>query len=505
MLLDNSLYNINLKNRKIYNGIKKIIIGTSKNLLIVSSLTSLESIIINNNEKSILFSWIYLVTIALKIYTVFSAYKDILFGIGEIIGFRLKKENTSIIKIKNIWNKGKFLIFGITLIIFLFMSKNSMQILRGLIGLDNIPVSNEVSIYYLKSYAITLIIAILILLRLVSRTFSKITWKILKIIEPVLICIILLVSIAYGINNSKFIQKTTYIKEVSNAIFNTVELKVFNKNDINGYFIKDNGIYEIEYPLKEASITKATEKINEVYDKYLKNMNVYYTIIPDKNYYLQDNNYLTIDYNKMENIITSNLQNMKYINLFDTLNLNDYYLTDSHWKQENLEKVVRKIATKMGFIDKLKSNYSKNTLGDFYGAYYNDLPNSNRPDELVYLTNDVIEQSKTYNVENGETREVYDLIKISESGNKYDLFLSGATPLITIENPNANTNKELIIFRDSFSSSLAPLFIGAYSKITLIDIRYLSSEYLEKYIEFKDQDVLFAYSTLLWNQGNILR
>lgn len=100
MLLDNSLYNINLKNRKIYNGIKKIIIGIAKNLLIVSSLTSLESIIINNNEKSILFSWIYLVTIALKIYTVFSAYKDILFGIGEIIGFRLKKENTSIIKIK---------------------------------------------------------------------------------------------------------------------------------------------------------------------------------------------------------------------------------------------------------------------------------------------------------------------------------------------------------------------------------------------------------------------
>ena len=211
------------------------------------------------------------------------------------------------------------------------------------------------------------------------------------------------------------------------------------------------------------------------------------------------------NYNKMENILTSNLQNMKYINLFDTLNLNDYYLTDSHWKQENLEKVVRKIATKMGFIDKLKSNYSKNTLGDFYGAYYNDLPNSNRPDELVYLTNDVIEQSKTYNVENGETRKVYDLIKISESDNKYDLFLSGATPLITIENPKANTNKELIIFRDSFSSSLAPLFIEAYSKITLVDIRYLSSEYLEKYIEFKDQDVLFAYSTLLWNQGNILR
>ena len=505
MFLDNKLYNIDFKNRKIYNGFKKIVIGIAKNLFIVSSLSDLEYIIINNNEKSILFSWLYLVTIALKIYTVFSAYKDILFGIGEIVGFRLKEENNNLIKIKRIWKKGKFLAFGITFIIFLFTQKNSIQILKGVIGLDNIPFSNEVSIYYLKSYAITLIIAILISLKLLSRISKKFKCKIVKVIEPVFLCIILIISVTYGINNSKFMKKTTYIKEISNVIFNEVELKIFNKSDINGYFIENNGIYKIEYPLKETSVNKATDKINKIYNKYLKNMNVYYTIIPDKNYYLKDNNYLKIDYKKMENIITSNLQDMKYINLFNTLTLDDYYLTDSHWKQEKLDRVVKKIATEIGFIDRLKLDYSKNTLGNFYGAYYNDLPNGNKIDELVYLTNNIIEQSKTYNIENEETRVVYDLIKISESKNKYDLFLSGATPLITIENPKSNTNKELIIFRDSFSSSLAPLFIEAYSKITLVDIRYLTSDYLEKYIEFKDQDVLFAYSTLLWNQGNILK
>ena len=36
MFLDNKLYNIDFKNRKIYNGFKKIVIGIAKNLFILS-------------------------------------------------------------------------------------------------------------------------------------------------------------------------------------------------------------------------------------------------------------------------------------------------------------------------------------------------------------------------------------------------------------------------------------------------------------------------------------
>ena len=81
------------------------------------------------------------------------------------------------------------------------------------------------------------------------------------------------------------------------------------------------------------------------------------------------------------------------------------------------------------------------------------------------------------------------------------MFLSGATPLITIENPQSNSNKELLLFRDSFGSSLAPLLAYNYSKITLIDLRYISEKLLDEYIDFKNQDVLFIYNTLVLNQG----
>ena len=59
----------------------------------------------------------------------------------------------------------------------------------------------------------------------------------------------------------------------------------------------------------------------------------------------------------------------------------------------------------------------------------------------------------------------------------------------------------MILFRDSFGSSLVPLLLDNYRKITLVDIRYISSKILEQYIDFNGQDVLFLYSSLVLNQN----
>jgi hypothetical protein len=87
------------------------------------------------------------------------------------------------------------------------------------------------------------------------------------------------------------------------------------------------------------------------------------------------------------------------------------------------------------------------------------------------------------------------------------VFLHGPKSIITIENPESANPKELVIFRDSFGSSIAPLLAGAYSKITLIDIRYVSSLNLGRFIEFsRGCDVLFMYNTGTLNtigQGSI--
>ena len=74
-----------------------------------------------------------------------------------------------------------------------------------------------------------------------------------------------------------------------------------------------------------------------------------------------------------------------------------------------------------------------------------------------------------------------------------------------IYNDNSDTDKELVIFRDSFGSSITPLLIPYYSKITLIDNRYITSSQYKNLIEWTNQDILFMYSTLIVNNSSTLK
>ena len=76
---------------------------------------------------------------------------------------------------------------------------------------------------------------------------------------------------------------------------------------------------------------------------------------------------------------------------------------------------------------------------------------------------------------------------------------------MTIENPHSENKRELVVFRDSFGSSIAPLLAQGYFRVTLIDIRYLHPDMLPRIIEFKNQDILFIYSTLVLNNSETIK
>lgn len=293
-------------------------------------------------------------------------------------------------------------------------------------------------------------------------------------------------------------------RDMLRSIKSYFSINIFKQKDNNKLFIKDNAIYKIEYPLNKNNVQKSANKINSICDTYLKGMNIYYAIIPDKNYYLEDEEYLKMNYVELEQIMKEQISNAQYINIWDSLSLKDYYRTDTHWKQENLEKVVKTIEENMNLKDTTNVEYKEEDFGYFYGVYYGQLGIKIQPDKLKILTNDLLDNCEVYNLEKQSKGKVYDKEKWKNSSDKYDIYLSGATPIITIENPLSKSQKELLLFRDSYGSSLAPLLVENYSKITLIDIRYISSKLLGNYIDFNNQDVLFLYSSLVLNQ-NILK
>ena len=279
-----------------------------------------------------------------------------------------------------------------------------------------------------------------------------------------------------------------------------VNYKIFQRLENNNIYIKDNYIFKSEYPTNIKSINRFIDKINNIGTNFTKENNVYYAIIPDKNYYLNDDKYLNIDYDLLYEMISE--VNYKYIELRDVLNINDYYYTDTHWKQENLSKVVDRLSEYMNFS--INKSYEQKNISDFYGVYYGQAALNVKPDTLTYLINDTILNSKVNYLEDPNNKNVYIESNLNNL-DKYDIFLDGASSYIEITNPNNHSGRELVIFRDSFGSSLAPLLLDAYSKITLIDIRYInSSNYLEK-IKFTNQDILFLYSTLIVNNSSSLK
>ena len=193
----------------------------------------------------------------------------------------------------------------------------------------------------------------------------------------------------------------------------------------------------------------------------------------------------------------------EYIDITGMLQIEDYYKTDVHWRQEEIVDVAEKIGQAMGIT--LNSSYEKKTLkDDFFGVYFGQSALNLPGEDLHYLTNGVLEQCTVYNYENNQTLGIYDLEKAS-GDDPYEIYLSGPVSLLKIENPNAETEKELIVFRDSFGSSLVSLLAEGYKTVTLIDIRYIQSDFLGNFVDFMDKDVLFLYSAVVLTNSETLK
>ena len=114
--------------------------------------------------------------------------------------------------------------------------------------------------------------------------------------------------------------------------------------------------------------------------------------------------------------------------------------------------------------NKVETNYETVQLeGDFYGVYYGQAALNLKPDKIKILTNESIKNMVVFDYENNKNIPIYDLSKMDEA-DPYEVYVGGPISLVTIENPNANVEDELIVFRDSFGSSIAPLLAQGYKK-----------------------------------------
>ena len=284
--------------------------------------------------------------------------------------------------------------------------------------------------------------------------------------------------------------------------------EVLMQRDNNGIYIADGFAAQLEYPLNQEALDYGLERLQWVYNKYLADSSckVYYSVIPDKGYYLaEENGYPAMDYAALMRKTAASLSFATGIDLTDTLDITDYYYTDTHWRQEKIIDTAARLCQAMGVTAPKAGDYRVTALErPFYGVYYGQAALPMQPETMYILESDLLSDCKVYNYETGKYRAVYDMEKAAGK-DQYDVYLSGPQSLLRIENPNASTDRELVVFRDSFGSSMIPLLLQDYKTVTVVDIRYINSWQLERFITFENQDVLFLYNTAVLNNGTLLK
>lgn len=330
-----------------------------------------------------------------------------------------------------------------------------------------------------------------------------------------------------------------------------------------GYYVADGQIAAVSPPLDAKSVSRAADRFAYLYDTYLapNRINAWIAVIPDKSYYLPDaKGRGQMDYATLFEQVYGQMDYAAPIDLTGCLSAASYYATDSHWRQECLLPVAEQIINAMQPENEADpaapeasaeiqsaeptktsadpqttapaetdaaaapsaagedSGYETRIAADhFIGSYADAITNAGfwekhkfasvRPDTIRYLTNEVLEKATVYCYDNDSTAGLYDWDKL-DSRNPYDFFLSGPAALMHLKNPASGTDRRLIVFRDSYGSSLLPLLLPYYREILAVDIRYTMSSHLGEFVDFSGwagADALYLYSTTLLNKSISLR
>lgn len=292
------------------------------------------------------------------------------------------------------------------------------------------------------------------------------------------------------------------LREQLRTVNSLVRLYGLGQADIHGIYLQGGGAFRMDGPLQEKQVRHAAAVFSAVQEKYFPSLPAHYVIVPDKNAKAETGR-PRLDTETMRGIVREALPGMTEIDIWDLLSADDYYKTDPHWRQERLLPVAAAICEALGAD--APGTFTEKTLSPFYGAYYGQAALPMAPDTLTYLESADTKAAEVTGPELDDAQPVY-RPELLDGTDGYDVFLSGAQAVLTVTSPNVHNGRHLVLFRDSFGSSLAPLLLGSFERITLVDLRYISAARLADYADLSDAtDVLYLCSTAVWNNGGTLR
>ena len=175
-----------------------------------------------------------------------------------------------------------------------------------------------------------------------------------------------------------------------------------------------------------------------------------------------------------------------------------YYKTDHHWTSmgayygySSASKILGFQAIPLNDFD--IQHVSHNFLGTLYSkVIYDDMG----PDTIDYYIAPQGDDVTSVVVNPGDKQQVYNGMYFKDyltQKDQYASFLGPNQPVVTVNTDNTS-GKKILVIKDSYANTMMPFLSHHYTKLTMIDLRYLNQP-LDKVVDLSEYDqILFLYN-----------
>lgn len=282
--------------------------------------------------------------------------------------------------------------------------------------------------------------------------------------------------------------------------------RLSGKQEINGVFTADDQMI-LTFKEYDSNVTAASlaamdsfaEKFPDV-PMYLMlaptAQEIYSSLMPSYGGYLSEKTFIDECYKSLENIST--IDCLSYLSGHENEYI--YYRTDHHWTSLGAYYGYVAAARALGYSAYGLNSFNIETASSsFRGTLFSKtLDSSITPDSINYYFLAANEPTVKMTVFDGMKETVYDSLYVREYldvKDKYSSFTGSNAPIVTIET-NVDNDKSLLVIKDSYAHSLVPFLSKHYSKITMVDMRYINVG-LDYFLNVEDySQVLFTFNAV---------
>ncbi len=290
--------------------------------------------------------------------------------------------------------------------------------------------------------------------------------------------------------------------------------RFIGKTEVNGVFTVDDQMMQVWKGYDKEFIDKNLDAVNTFTEKN-SSIPVYFMLAPTSQEIYS--NLLPEctpigSQSELNNYCRENLD-CGYIDIFPALKSNAeeyiYYRTDHHWTSYGAYLAYAEAAKYLGYQATPLSSFDiEHASSDFRGTLYSKTLDDGVTPDIIDYYHHTAGSDLTLTIDDGDSVKEYDSLYFREYldvKDKYSSFMGTNSPVMTITSEENHNGQSILIFKDSYAHAFIPFLTAHYSKITVLDMRYINASY-SSLVNMEEYDsVLILYNSITFSEDSHIR